>query len=175
MLAGLSVAEDEQGFFYVIGEVCCPGLVVSEAARRLRSIAPRGPYFAPPDLWSRQKDTGRSIADLFRENGVVLNRVSPARIAGWAILQEWLLPRPDRDGNLRPRLRIFSTCRELIRCLSALEWDPLSPGDCRTEPHHLTHAPDALRYFAMGHPGTALRRPVHHPNTLGNYRKEWII
>ncbi len=175
MLAGLAVAEDEQGFFYVIGEVCRSGLIVSEAARALKSIAPKGPYFAPPDLWSRQKDTGRSIADLFRENGVVLNRVSPARQAGWAILQEWLLPRPDRDGALRPGLRIFSTCRELIRCLPSLEWDPHVPGDCRTEPHELTHAPDALRYFAMGHPGTTLRRPSHHPNTLGNYGKEQII
>ncbi|MBR6794068.1 MAG: phage terminase large subunit [Clostridia bacterium] len=175
MLAGLAVAEDEQGFFYVVEEVHESGLVVSEAAKRIRAIAPRGPYFAPPDLWSRQKDTGRSIADLFRENGVVLSRVSPARKAGWAILQEWLLPRPDRDGNRCPRLRIFSSCRNLLRCLPALEWDPHVPGDCRTEPHALTHAPDALRYFAMGHPATALRRPSHHPNTLGNYRKEWII
>ncbi len=175
MLAGLCIAEDEQGFFYVYREVYEPGLVVSEAAARLRSAAPTGPYYAPPDLWSRQKDSGRSIADLFREHGVTLSRVSPARIPGWAILQEWLLPRRDRDGDLRPRLKIFTTCTNLIRCLPALQWDPAMPGDCRTEPHELTHGPDALRYFAMGYPGTDRRRPSHHPNTLGNYRKEWII
>lgn len=176
MLAGLLVAEDEQGFFYVVREVYEPGLIVSEAASRIRAASSGGgPYYAPPDLWSRQKDTGRSVADLFRENGVPLTRVSAARAAGWAILQEWLLPRPDRDGVQKPRLRIFSTCRNLIRCLPALEWDPAVPGDCRTEPHELTHGPDALRYFAMGHPGTAQRKKHHPPDGLGGYRKEWII
>ncbi len=177
MLAGLLIAEDEQGFFYVCQEVYQPGLIVSEAAKKIRAASSGGcPYYAPPDLWSRQKDSGRSIADLFRENGVPLTRVSSARAPGWAILQEWLLPRADRDGNLRPRLRIFSTCRNLIRCLPSLEWDPAVPGDCRTEPHELTHAPDALRYFAMGHPGTVKRTKQNHaPNVLGGYRKEWII
>ncbi len=175
MLAGLCIAEDEQGFFYVYREVYQPGLIVSEAAEQILRAAPSGPYYAPPDLWSRQKDSGRSIADLFRENGVVLSRVSPARISGWAVLQEWLLPRSDRDGNKRPRLRIFSTCTNLIRTLPALQWDPAIPGDCRTEPHELTHAPDALRYFAMGYPGRAEQRKAYHPNTLGNYRKEYII
>lgn len=175
MLAGLCIAEDEQGFFYVYREIYEPDLIVSEAAARIRSAAPSGPYYAPPDLWSRQKDSGRSIADLFRENGVPLTRVSAARAPGWAILQEWLLPRLDRDGNRFPRLRVFSTCCNLIRCLPALVWDPDSPGDCCTEPHELTHAPDALRYFAMGHPGTARRNSKRAPALLGSHRKEWII
>ncbi|MBQ7090251.1 MAG: phage terminase large subunit [Clostridia bacterium] len=176
MLAGLFIAEDEQGFFYVTQEVYESGLIVSRAAEKIRAAAPfHCPCYAPPDLWSRQKDSGRAIADLFRENGLPLTRVSPARTAGWAILQEWLLPRSDRDGTLRPRLKVFSTCRNLIRCLPMLEWDPASPGDCRTEPHELTHAPDALRYFAMGHPGTAQRKPQNRPNRLGGNRKELII
>lgn len=176
MLAGLLIAEDEQGFFYVVQEVYQPGLIVSEAARQLKRMVPPGcPSYAPPDLWSRQKDSGRSLADLFRENGLPLTRVSAARIPGWALLQEWLVPRRDRDGVLRPRLRIFSTCRNLIRCLPALEWDPDQPGDCRTRPHELTHAPDALRYFAMGHPGGGRQRIHHPPDGLGGYRKEYII
>lgn len=176
MLAGLLIAEDEQGFFYVCREVYEPGLIVSEAAKRIRAATTGGcPYYAPPDLWSRQKDTGRTIADLFRENGIPLTRVSAARTAGWAVLQEWLLPRTDRDGNKRPRLSVFSTCCNLIRCLPALEWDPAIPGDCRTEPHELTHGPDALRYFAMGYPGVARHKKQMPPNVLGGYRKEWII
>ncbi len=177
MFAGLFVAEDEQGFFYVFRELYEEGLIVSEAAKRIRAAMPKAcPYFAPPDLWSRQKDSGKAIADLFRENGVPLTRVSPARSAGWAILQEWLMPRSDRDGNLHPRLRIFSTCVNLIRCLPSLEWDPAVPGDCRTHPHELTHAPDALRYFAMGHPGAhSKQKKQQAPNALGSYRKELIL
>ena len=46
-------------------------------------------------------------------------------------------------------LKIFSSCRELIRCLPALTVDKLRPTDCATEPHEITHAPDALRGFAI--------------------------
>ena len=176
MLAGLFIAEDEQGFFYVYKEVYESGLIVSQAAQRLKAAAPpHCPFYAPPDLWSRQKDSGRSIADLFRECSIPLTRVGAARAAGWAILQEWLLPRTDRDGILRPRLRIFSTCRNLIRCLPMLQWDPQTPGDCLTNPHELTHAPDALRYFAMGHPGATPKKPTLPPTMLGGNRKELII
>ncbi len=176
MLAGLFIAEDEQGFFYVYQEVYESGLIVSRAAEKiLAASSGECPNYAPPDLWSRQKDSGRSIADLFRQSGVPLTRVSAARAAGWAVLQEWLLPRPDRDGNLRPRLKIFSTCRNLIRCLPMLQWDSSTLGDCRTEPHELTHAPDALRYFAMGHPGAAHQTKKQPPHFLGSNRKEIII
>ena len=176
MLAGLFIAEDEQGFFYVYREVYESGLIVSRAAQKLKAAAPPDcPFYAPPDLWSRQKDSGRSIADLFRENGIPLTRVGAARAAGWAVLQEWLLPRADRDGVLRPRLKIFSCCRNLIRCLPMLQWDPATPGDCYTTPHELTHAPDALRYFAMGHPGAAPPKRNLPPTMLGGNRKELII
>ena len=173
MLAALRVVEDEQGFFYVTGEVFCSDLVISEAAAAVQRLCSKGPYFAPPDLWSRQRESGRSMADLFRERGVVLTRVSAARSPGWALLQDWMVPRPDRKGERRPRIRIFSTCRNLIRCLPALEWDPHHPGDCRTRPHEWTHAPDALRYFAMGY------APRHGysttPPKAGEHRKELIL
>jgi hypothetical protein len=35
--------------------------------------------------------------------------------------------------------------------LPALTVDPLRPTDTRNEPHELTHAPDALRAFAIFH------------------------
>ena len=50
------------------------------------------------------------------------------------------------------RLRIFSSCRNLIRCLPALRFDENIPGDCARDPHELTHGPDAIRYFAAGRP-----------------------
>lgn len=46
-------------------------------------------------------------------------------------------------------LSIFTTCHELIECLPALTVDRLRPSDCSTEPHRITHAPDALRGFAI--------------------------
>ena len=49
------------------------------------------------------------------------------------------------------RLSFFETCSEIIRCLPALVVDKLRPTDCSTEPHAITHAPDALRGFAIYH------------------------
>ena len=69
------------------------------------------------------------------------------RLAGWLALKELL--RTENDGL--PRLLIFNTCRELIRCLPMLLSDPARPGDVLTEPHAITHAPDALRGFAIHH------------------------
>jgi hypothetical protein len=51
------------------------------------------------------------------------------------------------DGT--PGLTIFDTCRELIRCLRAVQHDRRDPNDVATQPHEITHGPDALRYFAQ--------------------------
>lgn len=175
MCAGVFAAVDEQGFCYIVGEVYEPNLIVSEAAKRIRSAGCAESYYAPPDLWSRQKDTGRAIADLFGEHGVPLTRVSAAREAGWALVNEALSLRTDRDGNERPVLRVFSTCRNLIRCLPALQWDKARPGDCCTTPHELTHAPDALRYLLAGLPPVRGKQKNYPRDALGSYRKELII
>ena len=47
------------------------------------------------------------------------------------------------------RLRIFRNCTEIIKCLPMLKIDKLRPTDCSTEPHIITHAPDALRGYAI--------------------------
>ena len=44
---------------------------------------------------------------------------------------------------------IFSQCTEIIKCLPALRVDRVRLTDCDTEPHEITHAPDALRGFAI--------------------------
>ena len=47
------------------------------------------------------------------------------------------------------KIKIFRTCTNLIRTLPQLLIDEKNPNDCAKEPHELTHAPDALRYFAI--------------------------
>ena len=63
----------------------------------------------------------------------------------------------DEFGRESPSLRIFSCCRNLIRTLPALCRDPQDPSDVSDTPHELTHAPDALRYFASYRAGAAPR------------------
>ena len=96
---------------------------------------------APSDLWSRQKDSGKSIAELFSENGVYLTKLKSGRIDGWMCLRELLVK---ENGIV-----IMRNCTNIIRCLPLLLHDRRRIGDASTKPHTVTHAPDALRYFAV--------------------------
>ena len=152
MLACLWFAVDERGDVLVFRELYEPDLIVSRAAEKIRAASPEAVVatYAPPDLWNRQKDTGRSMWELFEEGGIRLYRADANRVQGWMQVKEYLAPQARGDGSVRPRLRIFSTCRNLIRCLPSLGHDTADPGDCAREPHELTHLPDALRYFLRG-------------------------
>ena len=153
MLAAEFVAVSCDGKAYVYDEVHCPDLIVSEAAKRILEKSDGVSVFiAPSDLWSRQKDSGKSIAELFADNGVYLTKLSTERVEGWLCLKEWLRPYPDENGKRCADIRFFDNCRDIIRCLPLLLYDKSKHGDASTEPHSITHAPDALRYFAVSRP-----------------------
>lgn len=161
MLAAYLIAVDSFGNAYVYKELYegkdngGRGHIVSSAAARIKEFTEGEDiyaYLAPPDLWNRQKDSGKSMASLFAEQGVRLSKAPNARVAGWMQLKEWLRPVECEDGSVKPRLRVFSNCVNLIRTLPALCCDKRNPADCATVPHELTHAPDALRYFAASSP-----------------------
>ena len=148
MLAAVFVAVDEKGRAVVYDEIYKSGLVVSSAAELIKEkMAGVCQIIAPSDLWSRQKDSGKSIYELFCENGVYLTKISPDRVQGWMCLKEWLLPTGDgKDKDCM--MKICRNCTNLIRTLPQLLHDTKRPGDAATQPHEITHAPDALRYFA---------------------------
>ncbi len=154
-LAVLFIALSPEGKIFVYRELCKSDLVISAAAEEIKAATGEDEEIyatlAPPDLFGRGQESGKSRALLFREGGVPFVRTSNDRLAGWMAVKELL--RRDKDGT--PRLTIFRTCRELIKCLPMLLSDPLRPGDVLTEPHAITHAPDALRGFAVYHTAPA--------------------
>lgn len=182
MLAALLMGVAHGGKYYAIKEFYDgnqhpdgehKGLIVSEAAKKILELGKGFPIrriFAPPDLWGRSKDTGKSIAEVFMENGVSLCRVKSDRVSGWMELKELLQPFEDEQGAKTARLKIFENCRHLIRTLPALAVDDHNPNDCATEPHELTHAPDALRYFFAGRPSEK-RMPKPAPHYDFNFQK----
>lgn len=167
MLAAYFIAVDSQGQAWVYKEIYESGLIVSDAARRIRQYTAADEhiyqYFAPPDLWNRRQDTGKSAADIFAEHGVSLSKAENNRIAGWYDLREWLKPYTDEQGRMRAALTVFSNCENLIRTLPSISRDPANPNDTAATPHELTHAPDALRYFVAGRPLPAHARSTAVP------------
>ncbi len=153
MLAAVFVAISPHGEAYVYDEVHIPNLIVSEAAKRISEKSDGVSVFiAPSDLWSRQKDSGKSIAELFADFGIYFTKIATERAEGWLCLKEWLKPVPTENGTLTAKLKIFSCCVNLIRCLPLLTCEKNNSCDVSTEPHSITHAPDALRYFAVSRP-----------------------
>ena len=148
-LACIWVAVDSMKNCYVYKELCKSNLPISVAASEIISYTDKDENIyatlAPPDLWGRGQESGKRKSDIFYESGLTLTQSSNNREAGWLSIKELL----KCNSNGESRLKIFSTCRELIKCLPALVIDPRHPTDCMTEPHEITHAPDALRYFSV--------------------------
>jgi phage terminase large subunit len=163
-LACLWIALSPEGDAYVYRELCESNLIISEAARRIREASCGESVYAtlaPPDLFSRSQETGKSKALLFAEGGVPFTRSSNDRETGWLAIKELL--KQDDEGHAR--LHVFRNCRELIRCLPMLQIDPMAPTDTLREPHAITHAPDALRGFAITftHPAREREAVVRRP------------
>ena len=158
MLAAYVIAVDPQNRAYVIREHYESGLIISEAAQAVNDLCAGEEifqYFAPPDLWNRNRDTGRSVAEIFLEHGIPLMQTNNERINGWMDMHEYLRVTVDEMGQRSAGLRVFSTCKNLIRCIPLLQFDEKKPNDVAGEPHELTHAPDAIRYFCAGRPYAA--------------------
>ena len=142
-------AVDEHGRCYVYREFSQSDQIVSEAARmQLTLTGPEenvGYTIAPPDLWARSRENGKSNATTFMENGLVLYKADNNRKQGWYALKELLKVKEDK----KPGLLIFNTCTRLIESLKCLQHDKTDPNDVSKFPHEITHGPDALRYFAQ--------------------------
>lgn len=147
MLACVWVACDDIGGVYVFRECGEPDLPISTAAEKINDLSNERFFctLAPPDLWNRSQETGKSKAILFGEAGLELTKSNNDREAGWLAIRELL--KLQSDGQ--PRLKIFRNCTGLISDLPQLQHDAKRPTDVANEPHEITHRPDALRYFAI--------------------------
>ena len=158
MLAGYLIAMSPEGQAFIYREIYQSGLIISDAAKAIKSMCGDEDiykYLAPPDMWNRRQETGKSVAEIFHENGVYLARASNERVAGWLDMKEWLKVYNGHDGQPTAGLRVFSCCPNLIRCIPLLQYDTKQTSDAATTPHEVTHAPDAIRYFCAGRPYAA--------------------
>ena len=186
MFAHYKIAISNDNIAYVFHEIYQSGLIISDAAAKVKVAELRENEdgsvetwykpklrLAPPDLWNRSQETGKSRALLFEENGLELVKSNNDRHAGWLAIKELLKERVAPNGETYTRLKIFRTCTNLIRTLPQLLIDEKDPEDAAKEPHELTHAPDALRYFAIywtqPPQPKALKKVKYRPDILEDY------
>ena len=149
MLAALLLGVDARGNLYVLREICQPDRTLREAAELVASMCrdQHAEYaVASPDLWNRRQDTGKSGFEIMQAvHGMPpMCAADNRRVPGWRVLREYL-----SESRESPSLSIVSSCHTLIESLPALLCDTIRPEDAASEPHSVTHAPEALRYAVM--------------------------
>lgn len=118
--------------------------------------------YCPPDMWNRQRETGRTIADIFMTNGVEVVKSDNNRVQGHLVMRSLLEPIPLHDeyvikklgGKSRapkelPAMMFFDNIGQAIEDIQAIQHDELNPNDCAKKPHDVTHTVDGIRYFAI--------------------------
>ena len=155
MLAAYWIADNLRGNFYVYKEIYEPNLIISEAAKRLKEVNGTDIiiyWYAPPDLKFRNKDTGKSALELFFENGIPFITTTNDRVEGWLMVKELLKVREVKqlDGSIKkqPSLYVFENCTNLKKYFPVIQRSDKNPNDVAKEPHIMTHALDAIRYFS---------------------------
>ena len=101
--------------------------------------------------WAKRGDIGPSIAETMIQQGCrwrPSDRTPKSRISGKLEIHKRL--KPSETEKKEPGLRIFSTCRNLIRTFPLLPLDDNNPEDVNTDAED--HAYDALRYGCMSRP-----------------------
>lgn len=149
MLACYWWAIDPNGHCYIYREYCAPNLIVSDAAREIREHTLPDENivmtFAPPDMWNRSKDSGKTAAETFMMSGVPIVRADNNRVQGHLQIKEML----SDMGDEKPELMVFNTCRQIIDDIQAIQSDEKNPNDCAKQPHDVTHSVDGVRYFCV--------------------------
>ena len=85
------------------------------------------------------------MEELFAIGGVPLTKADNDRVAGHIMVKDALSL--GTDGL--PKLRFFRSCVRFYADLDAIQADAENPSDCAKEPHGVTHAVDAVRYYCV--------------------------
>lgn len=183
MLAALWVVRDAFGNFQVISEIYESNLIIGAAAERILRrteylidadlINRVELYLAPPDLWNRSQETGKSRAIIFAENGLSLTKTNNDIKAGCNALKELLAHGEGQQSKLTV---LDNSAPNLLRCLKKIQTDDKKPNQYANEPHELTHVVDAARYMAIYwthgsvNPVTK-KRKKWHPSQYEDYKR----
>lgn len=180
MLAAYWVQMDSNKNAQIVYEFCRSNLTISQAAEEIMSITNRMVqmygetyrpvyYLAPPDLWNRSQESGKSRAIIFGECGLYLTKSNNSLKDGCAAVKEYL--RADKE----PHLTILNRCAPILyNSLRKIQRDKKRPEIYANDPHELTHSPDALRYFCIywtvgAEPIKANKRRKWHPSQWEDY------
>jgi phage terminase large subunit len=99
---------------------------------------------ADPAIW--KAEGGVSIAETATHYGIFFQKADNERIPGWLQMHYRFM----FDENGFPRMYIFNTCKNFIRTITTLQYDPHKAEDLDSDGED--HAADETRYFCQSRP-----------------------
>ena len=144
-------AVDYDNNLWIYRELYTKKVTADHFARRVLTLE-QGEYIhygvLDVSTWAKRGDVGPSIAETMIQQGCrwrPSDRSPKSRINGKLEIHKRL-----KVVNEQPGIRVFRTCKNLIRTLSSLPTDDKNPEDVDTNAED--HAYDALRYGCMSRP-----------------------
>lgn len=101
---------------------------------------------------------GESISDTYAARGLYCEQASKNRLNGKDRVHAWLKVYESEKTGKISKLKVFDTCRHLIRTMPSLPVDIRNPEDVDTDAED--HAYDALRYGLMSRPDPRTYDPI---------------
>jgi hypothetical protein len=130
-------AADTDGNAYLVDSVQGHRMLPWEQAERILERAPeraRSVVHAGHDCWNEVKARGErtpTIAETFKEYGILLKRANISRVSGLNNLREWIKWQGPNDTRWEPRFRVMDTPnnRRTFEVLESMMLDPDDPED----------------------------------------------
>ena len=122
---------------------------IADEIRRIEETEEKGQQIvgiADPAIWNNTGSVDGSIADMMEKRGVYFEKGNHDRLAGKMQVHYRLA----FDDEGLPMIYFFNTCKNIIRTLPQLRYDPVRPEDVDTGQED--HLYDALKYFLMSNP-----------------------
>ena len=127
-------------------------LIISEAAKQALEHTPMTEKikatYGPPDMWNRQRETGRNMAEVFAENRLPLIKADNSRVQGHMLMKEMMAEKDVHDpfvlkqfkAERLPMLMFLDTVNsKVFSDIESIQADEDNPNDCAKQPHDLTH------------------------------------
>lgn len=156
-------AVDTDGRCWAYREVEAKGLIIQKAAALCNQNSPAHEKieitYAPWDMWSRTKESGKTMAETWLINGIPIVQSPRDRVQGHMAMKSMMaqmpLTDPDvkalfPDGNVPPTLpglMMFTDLSKVIKDIQEIQSDEQNVNDCAKIPHEITHTVDAARAF----------------------------
>ena len=128
---------------------------IAEKIREIEETYERGQHIigiADPSIWDQSRGSDGSVLAQMEKRGVYWDKGDNTRQAGKMQLHYRL--NMDEEGY--PSLYVFRTCKDFIRTIPALSYDPYDVEDINSQLED--HIYDETRYFLMA----VNIRPPHH-------------